>query len=388
MRQLFFLVLLMGISILTQAQSVPFIISAPAGDGYVKIDKNGKTIIPNGRVITPSGKVHQVAPHPYGLTLSMDGSIAITANSGTSPISISILKNILTDNPQITQIPPTVKSDKGVLESVFMGITISPDNQTVYAAGGQANKIYSFDANTGKSKGDIDCSFKNNKFNYLHGYIGDMVLSKDGRYLFAVDQIGFRILIVDVIEKKLISSCPVGRYPFGIALSKDEKTVYVANVGMYQYDYIWKKEEGEWKKTSVKKPVFAYNTPEAERGYQNDSILVPGLGPINAEESFSVWAVNVENNLQPRVIAKIKTGHLIGDLVEGIPAVGGSSPNSMVVAGKYVFISNGNNDNITVLNAENQQIVTHIKLSPEEKLATLRGIIPFGLAVSPDEKRI
>ena len=50
MRQLFFLVLLMGISILTQAQSVPFIISAPAGDGYVKIDKNGKTIIPNGRV--------------------------------------------------------------------------------------------------------------------------------------------------------------------------------------------------------------------------------------------------------------------------------------------------------------------------------------------------
>jgi len=398
MRQLFFLVLLVGISILTHAQSVPFIISAPAGDGYVKIDKNGKTIIPNGRVITPSGKVHQVAPHPYGLTLSMDGSIAITANSGTSPISISILKNILTDNPQITQIPPTVKSDKGVLESVFMGIAISPDNQTVYAAGGQANKIYSFDANTGKSKGDIDCSFKNNKFNYLHGYIGDMVLSKDGRYLFAVDQIGFRILIVDVIEKKLISSCPVGRYPFGIALSKDEKTVYVANVGMYQYDYIWKKEEGEWKKTSVKKPVFAYNTPEAERGYQNDSILVPGLGPINAEESFSVWAVNVENNLQPRVTAKIKTGHLIGDLVEGIPAVGGSSPNSMVVAGKYVFISNGNNDNITVLNAENQQIVIHIKLAPEEKLAdvsTLKVLghiptawFPAKLKVSPDGKKL
>lgn len=388
MRYALFFGLFSLITWLLPAQSVPFIISAPAGEAYMNIDKTGKTIIPNGRIITPSGKVYQVAPHPYGLTLSMDGSIAITANSGTSPISISILKNILSDNPQITQIPPTTKSDKGVLESVFMGIAISPDNQTVYAAGGQANKIYSFDANTGKSKGDIDCSFKNNKFNYLHGYIGDMVISKDGRYLFAVDQIGFRILIVDVLEKKLVSSCPVGRYPFGIALSKDEKTVYVANVGMYQYDYIWKKEEGEWKKTSVKKPVFAYNTPEAERGYQNDSLLVPGLGPVNAEESFSVWAVNVENKLQPRVTAKIKTGHLVGDLVEGIPAVGGSSPNSMVVAGKYVFISNGNNDNITVLNADNQQLVTHIKLVPEEKLATLRGVIPFGLAVSPDEKRI
>ena len=205
MRQLFFLVLLVGIPILTHAQSVPFIISAPAGDAYIKIDKSGKTVIPNGRIIAPIGKVHQVAPHPYGLTLSMDGSIAVTANSGTNPISISILKNILSENPEIKQIPPSSKSDKGVLESVFMGIAISPDNQTVYAAGGQANKIYSFDANTGKSKGDIDCSFKSTKFNYLHGYIGDMVLSKDGRYLFAVDQIGFRILIVDVIEKKLVS---------------------------------------------------------------------------------------------------------------------------------------------------------------------------------------
>jgi YVTN family beta-propeller protein len=269
-----------------------------------------------------------------------------------------------------------------------MGIAISPDNQTIYAAGGQSNKIYIFDANSGKSKGEIDCSFKNTQYNYLHGYIGDMILSKDGRFLFAVDQIGFRMIIVDVVEKKLLSSCPVGRYPFGIALSKDEKTVYVANVGMYQYDYIWKKQDGEWKQTTLKKPVFAYNTPEAELGYRNDSLYVPGLGPIHSDESFSVWAVDVENKKQPAVKAKIKTGHLIGDLVEGIPAVGGSSPNSMVVAGKYVFISNGNNDNITVLNAENQQIVTHIKLAPEERLARLRGIIPFGLAVSPDEKRV
>jgi hypothetical protein len=41
MRQLFFLVLLVGIPILTHAQSVPFIISAPAGDAYIKIDKSG-----------------------------------------------------------------------------------------------------------------------------------------------------------------------------------------------------------------------------------------------------------------------------------------------------------------------------------------------------------
>jgi YVTN family beta-propeller protein len=92
--------------------------------------------------------------------------------------------------------------------------------------------------------------------------------------------------------------------------------------------------------------------------------------------------------LKPKVFSKTKTGNPVGQVVDGIPAVGGSSPNSIVTAGNYVFISNGSNDNITVLDSYNQKIITHIKLYTEEKLTKLRGIIPFGLAVSPDEKRV
>jgi YVTN family beta-propeller protein len=215
-----------------------------------------------------------------------------------------------------------------------------------------------------------------------------MVLSKDGRFLYAVDQIGFRMICIDTKLNKLISSCPVGRYPFGITLSKDENTVYVANVGMYAYSYIKQKVKGIWQNTSVDKPAFAYDTQEAEKGFENDSIQVKGLGPVNAPESFSVWAVQVSNPLKPKVFSKTKTGNPVGQVVDGIPAVGGSSPNSIVTAGNYVFISNGSNDNITVLDSYNQKIITHIKLYTEEKLTKLRGIIPFGLAVSPDEKRV
>lgn len=75
------------------------IVSAPSGDEYVKIDPKGKTVIPNGRYLTPAGKSYIVAPHPYGLVLSNDGNIAVTANSGTSPLSISILKNIQSPIP-------------------------------------------------------------------------------------------------------------------------------------------------------------------------------------------------------------------------------------------------------------------------------------------------
>ena len=263
------------------AQLSNYVISAPARDEYVIINKDGKTVIPNGRYVSPLGKTHKVAPHPFGLAISSDGNIAITANSGTNPISINILKNILSGNPEITQVPENPKGDKGILESAFMGLVISPDNKTVYVAGGQSNKIYKFDIASGKPTGTISCSFKNSKVDYSHGYIGDMAGTKDGRYLYAVDQIGFRMLIIDLIQEKLISSTPVGRYPFGISLSQDEKTIYVANVGMYEYSYVKKKVNGDWKRGSISIPGFAYDTPEAEKGIETDSVQIPGLGPVH-----------------------------------------------------------------------------------------------------------
>jgi len=108
-----------------------WIASAPAQNRYCSIDKGGETIIPNGRVITPLGKQITVAPHPFGLTLSPDGNTIITANSGTGPFSISIINRYNDDDPQVRQIPEGVKPDEGLLESVFMGLAVAPDNKTI-----------------------------------------------------------------------------------------------------------------------------------------------------------------------------------------------------------------------------------------------------------------
>ena len=45
-------------------------ISAPAGNEQTKIDKTGKSVIPNGRFLTPRGRQIMTAPHPYGLILT------------------------------------------------------------------------------------------------------------------------------------------------------------------------------------------------------------------------------------------------------------------------------------------------------------------------------
>lgn len=99
MNKLFLLILAFIINICVIAQKQEYTISAPAGNKYTRIDQKGETIIPNGRIITPAGKCFTVAPHPYGLAISNDGNIAVTANSGTSPLAITILRNLNSGNP-------------------------------------------------------------------------------------------------------------------------------------------------------------------------------------------------------------------------------------------------------------------------------------------------
>jgi YVTN family beta-propeller protein len=383
-----FSMVLLNSSCVNNSRTDLWIASAPAGSRFVTIDQAGETIIPNGRKLTPAGKSITVAPHPYGLILSPDGNTAITANSGTRPLSITIIRNILSENPEVQQVPPGPATDEGVLASVFMGLAVSNDKSEIYVAGGQENKIFIFDLNTGEKKDSINCSFVSDSLDYSHGYIGDLVLSKDGKKIFAVDQIGFRMVIANTEKRKLEHNVPVGRYPFGICLSPDEQKIFVANVGMFQYSMLKGVTKDNVVEKALKFPAFAYGSEEMKKGIENDSISVPGLGEMNSPDAFSVFTVSMANPEKPEVIAKTKTGNLVGALVEGIPAVGGSSPNSLVATDKYVFVTNGSNDNISVISIEKDTVVNTVFIKPDKRIKQFRGVIPFGLALSPDNQKL
>lgn len=362
--------------------------SAPAGNSITAIHADSTTVIPNGRLLTPRGKQITVAPHPYGLALSPDGNIAVTANSGVRPFSISIIRDVQSANPTVQQIPPGAETDEGILAAVFMGLAISPDNKYVYVGGGQEGRVFIFDLTLGEKIGAINCNTNWDNVQFKDSYIGDLILSTDGTLLYAVDQTNFRAVIIDTKSKKLVASIPVGRYPFGITLSPDETRVYVANVGMYEYGVVTPIEGEAQDRVGLQHPPFGYLTKEANDGTTIDGFNVPGLGEANTLESFSVWAIDVTNPQTAKVTAKIKTGFLVGQMLEDIPAVGGASPNSVVATENFVYVSNGNNDCISVIDTKSATVVANIKLGLDDRVSHLRGIIPFGLALSPNKKRL
>ncbi|MGD8278003.1 MAG: hypothetical protein PVH00_08250 [Gemmatimonadota bacterium] len=370
------------------APSGAWIASAPAETAFTAIAAKGTTVIPNGRLLTPRGRQIVVAPHPYGLALSRDGRHAATANSGVRPFSISLIDDVAGEAPVVRQVPPGANTDRGVLESVFMGLAYSPDGSLLYVGGGQEGAVVLFDVASGERVGEIDCNASFGGRDWEDSYIGDLVASDDGSTLYAVDQTNFRVVILDTSTRSLVGSVAVGRYPFGIALTPDGSRVYVANVGQFEYSVIREAEPSDSLRQGLSFPPFSYGSEEAREGGEAEGYEVPGLGDPNAPEAFSVWGIDVRDRTDPRVVSRIKTGILVGEMVEDFPAVGGSSPNSVVATADRVFVSNGNNDRISVIDIGQDTVIGDLELRLDPRIGALRGLIPFGLALSPDHRRL
>ncbi len=359
------------------------IMSSPSGTRYVERDATGESILPNGRLITPTGTMHVVRPHPYGLTISPDGRWVVAVSSDGPQLSLLDMAD--PSAPIASYIPEDMGEGEGVLDSAFMGLAISADSKTVYVAGGRAWKVYAFDLETRKKLFEIDCAHMVGEGDYTFGYLGDIRLRKDGKFLYGVDQSNFRMVTFDLEAQKVVGSVGVGRYPFGVTLSPDETEAYVANVGMYEYAYM-KNEAGElaW----LLFPPFGVPSEAAEKGTTVDGVVAPGLGDPNDIKAMSVWTVSLTEGDAGTVTNRYKTGHLVGEELEDFPAVGGSSPNSMVATGDHVYVSNGSNDSITVINTATHEREADIDLELDPRVAKFRGMIPFGLALSPDKKTL
>jgi len=356
---------------------------APAGVRPVKIDLGGETILPNGRLITPLGQQVKVAPHPYGLALSPDGKTLVTANSGTHPFSASIITQLDSGEPQVAQIPPGFNPADADPDSVFMGVAVGPDNRTLYLSEGNNGRIGIFDLVSHQRlySVSIDGAFQGKT--YANSLTASMELSPDGRRLYVLDLAHFRLVVLDTDSKDVVSSIPVGRMPFGLALSPDGKFAYVSNVGMFNYTLVPGYDANRAKETGLDFPPFGFPSKEAAEGATVGGKAIPGLGDPNVPDSNSLWVIDAADPAQPKMVAKVKTGVQVGD-----KSVGGSSPGAVVAGRDQVFVSNANQDSITILDAHSNQVEKTVLLEPADAVKGLRGLLPFGMALSPDEKRL
>jgi len=361
------------------AQKVITVLTVPGKEAYTHIDKNGKTVLPSGRYATPAGQTIQITHDPFGMAVSPDGTKTVTLHNGV----FTIINNATLANTRIPSYDDSIPSP--LSKGSFLGVAFSPDSKTIYLSGGDNGAVIIYDIDKLQRLDSISLNGKIDTADYEDSFTSDLLLNENNNELLVLDRGNFRLVRIDLNTKKITASIKTGRQPFGLAISPDHKTAFVANVGMYDYPLLpgLTKENAD----TLLLPFHPYgdNTKESINGYTWEGRKIPGVGSPLAPEAMSVYAIDLATN---KVIDKFKPGHQIGQMVEGAEVVGGASPNSIAVGSRYAYVSNATNDNISVIDYKQHKIVGHIPIKTDNRIDHYRGLLPFGIALSKDEKTL
>jgi DNA-binding beta-propeller fold protein YncE len=361
------------------AQKQVSILQVPGADQFCKINQSGTSVLPSGRFITPAGNAIRITHDPFGLSISPDGKKAVTLHNG-------VIEIIDLPSMNAVRVPSYDKKIKSPLSNgSFLGVAFSPDSKTLYLSGGDNGAVLIYDA---EKFGRIDSLSLNGKVGdkeYDDSFTSDLQLNPANNELLVLDRGNFRLVRLNLDTKKITSSVNVGRQPFGLALSLDKKTAFVANVGMYSYPLITGATPQNADSIRIPQHPYGDNTKESREGTVIEGRKIPGVGDPLAPEAMSVFTIDLATN---KVIDKFKTGHQIGQMLEDAEVTGGASPNSIAVGSNYAYVTNATNDNVTIIDYKNHKLLGDIPIKIDSRIDKYRGLLPFGICLSKDEQTL
>jgi YVTN family beta-propeller protein len=201
-------------------------------------------------------------PCPY---LAHDSRTRAQLGSASEPTydeSISVLDTQTGDVSDVKAVRTTARFDpssssavSGAFNFFYVGITFSPDGRHLYAAGGGNDSIYDFPVSgghvgpaplqtvvlpsnfAGPKAGPLSPNYP--VFGSVAGFTKGMAVSPDGRYLLVSHEFNNTLDIVDT-QTDSFNQVPLvpdpapigGFYPYGVAVSPDGSTAYVAGQGL------------------------------------------------------------------------------------------------------------------------------------------------------------
>ena len=389
------LLIFAGSTAIAQAQVPKSYLTVPAGNEYTHLDPAGVSVLPSGRLLTPAGQTIQISHDPFGMAVSPDGSKTVTLHNGV----FTVIDNATLQSTMVGWIGGIPGNDRTELakesyrnsipsplpHGSFLGVAFGPDNHTVYLSGGDNGSVIVYDIEHFKKLDSISLNGTVDGKDYGDSFTSDLVYNDKNNELLVLDRGNFRMVRIDLKTRKITASIPTGRQPFGLALSPDQHLAFVANVGMYDYPLLPDITPANYDSMLLPWHPYGNDTKESIHGYTWKGRKIPGVGDPRAPEAMSVYTIDLQSNT---VIDRYKPGYQIGQMIEGAEVVGGSSPNSIAVGEHFAYVTNATNDNISVLDYRNHRIAGTIPIHVDPAIDHYRGLLPFGLALSKDEKTL
>lgn len=277
--------------------------------GIAAQDPSGARRLPTGVTLDPAGTSYELGSMPLAMVLAPGNTKLVVLLNGWRQQGIQVVDRA---SGQISQ---TIS-----LPAVFLGLVFSPDGKSLYVSGGNQDVIYRFDW-TGDRATLADSIVVGVRAKGEDGsrYPAGIGISPDGRSLYVAENLGDSLAVIDLDTRKVVQTFSTQRYPYGVAVAPDG-SVYVS----------------AWGGSTV-------------------SVFNPAGNGLLAD-------------------------------VGQIPA--GRHPSALMLnaSGSRLFVASGSTDKIAVVDTKSRAVIA--TLSDASPAGTGEGSTPDALALSPDGKRL
>jgi YVTN family beta-propeller protein len=183
-------------------------------------DPSGVGRLPTGVRLDPTGVSYDLGSMPLAMALSPEKDRIVVLLNGWRQQGIQVVDR---SSGRVLQTIP--------LPAVFLGIAFSADGKSLYVSGGDQDVIYRFDWRAGAATlADSIALAVREKGKHGTRYPAGLALSPNGRTLYVAENLADSLAVVDLKSRRVVQRLATERYPYGVAVAPNG-TVYVSAWG-------------------------------------------------------------------------------------------------------------------------------------------------------------
>ena len=272
---------------------------------------DGRYLLPNGWRLSPAGRQIALGGLPLKIVPCPDQRRLVVLSCGSTPHFIAVVDS---KTEEVVQ--------KRRLKQCWFGLAVHPNGKTAYVAAGAEDVIRTFKLNYQRvEEKPIVIPEKT--------FPACMAVDRAGKYLFVVGNQSNALHVIALETGKEVFHVSVGRHPYNVVLSTDEKTAYVSNWGAASVAVI------DLATVKVRQTIPTQEHP-------NDLVF---------HADGRLFVANGNRNTVSVIDARL--GEVLENIDVGLSpkAPPGSTPNALTLGadGKTLYVANADNNAVAVL---------------------------------------
>jgi YVTN family beta-propeller protein len=319
--------------------------------------QNGpNAMLVSGWRTTPAGRQLESGDMILSGQVSPDGKLFAFTNTGYTRHGLHIVD--LATEKEIATFP---------LEQSWSGLAFSPDGSRIFVSSGAGypgSDIQYFDRWDKEGWKEARTGFSLLGAAKDKTAVSSINVSADGKLLYALNNSDDHLYIVETHGARAVARLKVGDHPISSKLSKDGKTLYVANLGEATVAIV-DVSDASWPKVTA---TLATDPHPNDIALTVDQRLFVSCGNSNNVISFDL---------------ETRQRHEVISTALGPKAPAGSTPNSLALSpdGQVLYVANADNNTVAVIDVKERGRSRPLGFLPT-------GWYPTFIATTTDGKRV